>query len=308
MLENVMTVGVQALILFALIMVGFVLGKAKLISPPAIIGMTNLTLYVVIPCTLINAFQLELTPNTLRDFLISLAAAVGIHAFNFLTGFVLIRDKDPVRKRVFVLAATFSNCNFMGFPLQTALIGSAGIFYGSSYAMVTPLTIWTGGVLYLDGDSKSFSLKKALLNPGIFGIIAGLLVFFSGVTLVGPVEAVVAHLASMAVPLPMVIIGCQLADMDLRQILRDKTAWLVAGLRLLILPLSEMAILYLLGVRGNVLLATIIAACAPPAAIVAMMAQRSGKEPELASEMVSLQTLLSIVTMPFVVGLTQMLA
>jgi predicted permease len=308
MLENLVTVGGQALVLFFLIAVGFVCGKARLIPSSAITGMTNLTLYVVIPCTLISAFQLKLTAETLRDFLLSLAAAVCIHAVNFLIGYLVIRDRDDGRKRVLTLAATFSNCNFMAFPLQTALIGPMGIFYGSSYAMVTPLAFWTGGVVYLEGNLGSFSWKKAVLNPGIFGIAAGLIVFFCGITLPDTLNAAVTHLANMAVPLPMVIIGCQLAETDLRGILRDKMGWLVAALRLLLLPLAELGVMYAVGIRGSVLLATTIAACAPPAAIVAMMAQRCGRKPELAAELVSLQTLLSIITMPFVVGLAKFLS
>jgi predicted permease len=308
MLTNLLTVGEQALVLFLLILVGLICRKTNLIGDGAITGMSNLTLYFVIPCTLIHAFQIELTPDTLRDFLIALAAAAGCHLLNFVVAFFVIRDRDPVRKRVLTLVATFSNCNFMAFPLQTALIGSTGIFFGSSYAMITPLAFWTGGVAYLEGDSRSFSAKKLLLNPGIFGIAAGLIVFFGGITLPELLNSPVTHLSDMAVALPMVIIGCQLADTDLRHILSDKTAWLAAALRLLVLPLIELGLMVLCGIRGNVLIATVIAAAAPPAAIISMMAQRTGKQPQLAAESVSLQTLLSIATMPVVVGLAELLA
>jgi Predicted permeases len=308
MLSNLLTVGGQAFVLFLLILVGFACGKTKLIGPAAVSGMTSLALYVVIPCTLISAFQLELTPDTLRDFLISAAAAVCIHALNFFLSQLTLRERDGGRKRVLVMASTFSNCNFMAFPLQTALIGSMGIFYGSAYAMVTPLLFWTAGVAYLSGNTRSFSLRQAVVNPGILGIAAGLFLFFTGITLPDILESAVDHLASMAVPLPMIIIGCQLADTDLRHALRDRMGWMVALLRLLALPLAELGLLYLVGIRGNVLVATVIAASAPPAAIVAMLAERCGQNPRLAAELVSLQTLMSILTMPFVVALAQLLA
>lgn len=308
MLANLLTVGEQALVLFLLILIGFICKKTKLIGNEALAGMTNLILYVVIPCTLIHAFQIELTDDILRDFLIALVAAIGCHILNFAISMLVIRDPDPIRKRVLTLSATFTNCNFMAFPLQTALIGSIGVFYGSSYALVTPFVFWVGGVSYLEGNSKSFNWKQAFLNPGIIGIVAGLIVFFGGITLPDILDDCVTHLANVAVPLPMMIIGAQLADTDLRHILKDRYAWLVAALRLLILPLAELGLMVLCGIRGNVLIATVIAAAAPPAAIVAMLAQRTDKEPQLAAELVSLQTLLSIITMPIVVGLAELLA
>jgi len=308
MLENVLTVGAQALVLFLLILVGYFCGRADLIPEGAVAGMTNLALYIVIPCTLISAFQLKLTPETLRDFLLGAAAALAIHLLSFLVSVLVLREKDGTRKRIFTMACTFTNCNFMGFPLQTALLGPTGIFYGTPYAMISPLLLWTGGIVYLSGDVKAFRWRKALLNPGVFGIAAGLVLFVGGVTLPDILNTAVKHLADMAVPLPMLVIGCQLAHTDLRNILRDRMAWLCAALGLLILPLGEVGLMVLCGIRGSVLVANAIAAATPPGAAVAMLAQRNGLDPKLAAELVSSQTLMSIITMPLVVGLAQLLA
>ena len=70
-----------------------------------------------------------------------------------------------------------------------------------------------------------------------------------------------------------------------------------------VLPLMALAILALLGLRGDMLMATVICAAAPPAAIVAMLAENCGRDPVLASGVVSFHTLLSVITMP-VVGCT----
>lgn len=308
MLDHFLTVGQQALILFILILVGFTCGKTKLVSREALKDITNLTLYIIFPCTLISAFQLELTPETLHSFLIALAAALGIHAFFFFFSWLVIREKNEGRRRILTLSCIFSNCNFMAFPLQTALLGSMGIFYGSAYALVTALVFWTGGVAYLEGNIKSLGWKKALLNPGIIGIAVGLFFFLSGITLPSVLNGAVNYLASMAVPLPMIMIGVQLSGTDLRDVFRDKMNWLAASLRLLLLPLIALGALCLFGIRGNVLVATIIAASAPAGTIVYIIAQLNGKEPKLAAELVSFQTLLSILTMPLIVALAQVVA
>ena len=124
MLDNLVTVAGQVLVLFLLIAAGYFCGKTGLVQQSAVAGINNLVLYIAIPCTLIKAFQLELTPQSLRDFLTALACAAGAYALFFPISVFLMRDPDDHRKRLTTLAATISNCNFMGFPLQTAVLGS----------------------------------------------------------------------------------------------------------------------------------------------------------------------------------------
>ena len=66
--------------------------------------------------------------------------------------------------------------------------------------------------------------------------------------------------------------------------------------------------LRLIGLRGDVLVATIVCAAAPPAAAVAMLTENCGQDPVLASGVVSSQTLLSVLTMPVVVSIAQLFA
>lgn len=291
--------------LFCLIAVGYVCGKSGLISLSALPSLNNLVLYVAIPCSLISAFQLDLTPETLRDLLVSLAAVVGIYAVTFPLAHLLIRDGDPYRKRLLSLAAVVPNCNFMGFPLLTAIIGPMGIFYGSAYAAINPVFIWTIGIIYLQGGLKGFNWKKAILNPGIMGIAAGLFVFLGGITLPSVLNQGVTHLANLAVPVPMIIIGVQLAHTNVRRAARDRQSWLTAALRLVIFPLGTLLCMFALGIRGNVLLATTIATATPPAVIIAMFDK---PDSTTGAEVVSLHTLCSIVTLPIIVSLAQVLA
>ena len=305
MITNLLTVSGQVLVLFCLIAVGFLLAKTGLIQHSAVKSLNNLVLYAALPCTLISAFQLKLTPDTLHDFLLSFVFSAVFYVLFFIIAHFAVRDKDPHRKRILTLSAVLSNCNFMGFPLQTAVIGSMGVFYGSAYSAVTPLFMWTAGVVYLHGGLRHLNLKKVFLNPGIFGILIGLFLFLSGIQLPVLLNQGISYLGSMAVPVPMLIIGIQLAHTNLRNAVRDRTGWLATGLRLILLPLLGLAIMCVCGVRGNVLIATTIAAATPTAVILAMF---DNPESTLAAEMVSLQTLCSVVSMPLVVSLAQTLA
>lgn len=305
MLSNLLTVSGQVLVLFCLIGVGFLLARAGLANDSAITTLSNAVLYVSFPCTLISSFQTDLTTQTLHDFLITLALAAGLSVFFFLVSHVLIRDPDPHRKRIITLTTTLPNAGFMGFPLQAAIIGSQGVFLGSAYSMIVPLFMWTVGVVYLNGDFKHFNLKKAVLNPGVLGMLVALAIFLSETRLPPLLNQGVEYLGSLTVPLPMLVVGIQLAHMNLRNAIRDKVGWFSALLRLIVLPLAGLGIMYILGIRGNALLATAIAATTPPAVIVAMF---DSPESSLSAEIISLQTICSMATMPVLVSFAQTLA
>ena len=59
MIGSFLTVGEQVLILFALMAVGFALGKAKLMGDKGSLAMTNLVMYAVSPAMMVVAFQRE---------------------------------------------------------------------------------------------------------------------------------------------------------------------------------------------------------------------------------------------------------
>ena len=69
-----------------------------------------------------------------------------------------------------------------------------------------------------------------------------------------------------------------------------------------------LAILFLLGYRDTMLISMIIAASAPIAVAVTMFAARFEGDAENSANVVSVSTLLSIITMPLIVALTQTLA
>lgn len=308
MLSNLITVSGQVITLFLMMIAGYCLGKTKLLPRSALPALTNVVVYLALPCMLIGAFEMEATSERVHGFLWVLAASVLVHGLNFAVAHFGIRDPDDGRKRVLVDCAVFSNCGFMGYPLLASLMGDIGLFYGSAYNLIFTALLWTAGISYLQHRKGPLRLRKLILNPGIIGMALGFSVFLLQIQLPPVLETTVDYLGNVAVSLPMLIIGCQLAHADLQRLLHDRWSWVGAALRLLVMPLLALLLLYLLGLRGDVLMATVICAAAPPAAMVAMLAENCGRDPVLASGVVSFHTLLSVVTMPVVVSIAQLFA
>lgn len=308
MLENFITVGQQVLILFILIGVGVVCGKVRFLSSSSAKHLTNIVLYFVTPCVVIDAFQRDFDPALLQNLGVTALCAILVHAFSVLIVTFVFRDKEDSRRCVLRFGTVFSNCGFMSIPLQAALLGADGVFYGAAFVAVFNLVLWSYGLLVMSGDKKTLSPKHLLLNPGVIGVAAGVLIFLFSVHLPEVLSTPINYMASLNTPLPMIIIGFYLSRTNLIAALRDKRAYVAILLRLAAVPLLTLFLMYACGIRGVVLVACVIAAAAPVAAATTMFAAKFDRDTSLSVNLVSLSTLFSIVTMPLIVGLAQSLA
>lgn len=305
MLENILTVGNYVLILFILIGVGFVCNKTKILTSSSLKEMTNLVLYIVTPCVIINSYQREFDKNMLRGLLITLAAALLSFAINILLTHLLVKDKDKRREKTLRFGAVFSNCGYMSLPLQEAMLGEIGVFYGATYIAVFQIMLWTYGVILMSGSIKSISLKKIIINPGVLSTALGIVLYVFSISIPFTVLEPIKYLGSLNTPIPMVIVGYYLAQASLR--LKGVSAYVSLVLRLIASPLIMIAILLCFGISGDIAIACTIAASAPVAAATTMFSEKFDGDTTLSATFVSITTILSIITMPLVVAVAAMI-
>ena len=176
-------VGQQVAVLFILIFVGFLLTKLSVIKEGGAKVMTDIVLYAVTPCVIINAFQREFDPSMLKGLLIALLCAFCVMLFSVLLAELLYRRQQIEKAVVYKFAVLFSNCGFMALPLQEAVLGSDGVFYGAAYIAVFNIFMWTYGLITMSGKKETKEIVKAVVNPGIIGTVIGVLFFVLQVSL-----------------------------------------------------------------------------------------------------------------------------
>ena len=299
MLSSFTDVGTQVLVLFILIGVGALLTKVGLITDKGSRTMTDVVLYAVTPCVIVNAFQREYQPEMLTGLLIALLAAFLSLGFSVILAEILYRKKDISRGVVLKFAVVFSNCGFMALPLQKAILGEDGVFYGAAFVAMFNIFMWTYGLIAMSGKTE---LKAALK-----AVVIGVVFFVLSVKLPTVILSPVSMLASLNTPVPMLVIGYHLMHSDLRKVLKDKDAYIAMALRLIVLPLAVMGVMLMMKIDMTITTATVIAVSSPVAAFTTMMATKYGRDTELSAGIVSASALFSLLTMPLVVGLTQYL-
>ena len=308
MLDSLSLVSKQVGVLFALMVVGFLCNRRRLLNAVAIKGITELLVLIVTPCVIVHSFiQQKFAVSLLGDLGWALAMSVFAHAVGAAIAFLCLHDRNPNRGGVLRFATIFSNAGFMGIPLEYALLGADGVFFGAMYVVVFNLVCWSLGVAVMCRGMKNVGLRALFVNAGTVGVALGLPFFLFSLKLPEVVGRPVAMLADLNTPLAMIMVGWYLAETDFRPVLRCGAAYGVAALRLVAVPLVVIAAFA--GVRAcvpalNPVMAVAIstAAAAPTAALTTVIAARYDKDVSTATSLVSGTTLLSILTMPPIVG------
>ncbi|MBQ6625813.1 MAG: AEC family transporter [Ruminococcus sp.] len=311
MLSSFLTVGEQVLVLFVLLFIGFLCAKTKLINEAGSKSMANVVLYFVTPCVIISAFQREFDVTMLIKLLVSALCSAGILFFSVLVAQILFSKREENSGVILKFATVFSNCGYMSLPLQQAVLGDDGVFYGATFVAMFNLFVWTYGFIIMRGKSEKKekgAALKILLNPGIIGTVIGVVLFVCSIELPSIVAQPVTYLAALNSPVPMLIIGFYLANANLKKAFTNGWAYLAMALRLIIIPLVVLGVLWVCNIRGSLLVSLIIATASPVAAITTMMSAKFDRDTELSVSLVSASTLLSLLTMPLVVGLAQYLS
>lgn len=308
MFSSFIDVGTQVLVLFVLIGVGALLSKLGLITEKGARSMTDVVLYAVTPCVIINAFQREYRPDMLVGLLLTLLIAFLTMLFSVLLAELLYRKMEISRAVVLKFSLVFSNCGFMALPLQQALLGDDGVFYGAAYVAMFNIFMWTYGIITMSGKKSLKGAVRAIVNPGIIGTVIGVVLFAFSIKLPVVLSSPIGMLAALNTPVPMLVIGFHLIHSDFRRVLTDKSAYVAMSFRLILIPLAVMGVLLALHVDSTVTAATVIAVSSPVAAFTTMMAVKYGHDAELSAGIVSASALFSLLTMPLVVGLTRYLA
>ena len=139
-------------------------------------------------------------------------------------------------------------------------------------------------------------------------LIIGIIIFVCSIPVHPTVKDALTHLGNLNTPVPMIIIGFYLAKTDLLSALKDKSVYLVSFLRLILVPLVALGAMYLIGIRGDMLVSMVIPAAAPVATATSMFALLCGRDKQLSVNLVSVTTILSLITMSIIVALAQTVA
>ncbi len=299
----------KILSLFIMIAMGFALVKSGVVKARDSWGISNVVLYIVSPCCIIAAFQVDLTDDVRTGFLLALGAAVVIQTgylfLSWLAGRTL--KFDAVEKA----SAAYPNAGNLIIPLVAGLFGSEWVIYCTAFMAFQTMLLWSHARSLLMGTS-GIDWRAIVTNVNMVAIAAGLVLFFTGLRFPAPVADAIAGIGQMIGPLSMLIIGMVMGSMDFASLKSFKRLPLVVGARLVTFPLVALVFLKFTGftalspIGGQIAVIVLLAAAAPSASTISQMAQIYHHNAKYANAINVASILLCIATMPLMVALFQM--
>ena len=295
----------QILQMFLLAGVGFLLFRCGKISKEGSRTIGNILIYVSLPSVIINGFLVERTPEHIYGFLWSAAAAFALLLLSVAVSHFIFR-KDAIA----AFASAFSNPGFFGIPLVIAVLGQEAVFYAAPFIALLNIGQWTYGVSRLNGQSilQGLQPKKLIRAPFVIAVLAGILLFAVQVPLPDIFRSGLSAVAGLNTPLAMFTVGIYLAQTDLAGMIRRKTLPVIAAVRLLVIPVLSVLLLALVPASMNEMKTVLlISAACPVGSNVAVYAQLYDRDYPYAVETVVFSTLLSIITIPFILWLSALI-
>lgn len=284
--------------LFLILLIGCVLVKVRLLKSADSRVLSVVMVYAVMPCVIINAFQVDYSPAVVTGLLYAFALAIALHALLLLLARLLRRPlRLDVIERTCII---YTNAGILVIPLVRALLGEDYVIYSCAFLVVQQVLLWTHCRSLLCG-TRGFEWKK------IIAILIGGALFILRLPLPGLVNDLFSQLGAMVGPIGMLLAGIVIADTPLRQLFMRRRHYVPVLLRLIICPIITVLLLRVIGAanwipNGHSILLTVYLACITPAcATVTSMAQLYDRDAEYSSALYVLTTLFSILTMPLMV-------
>ena len=291
----------QILSLFLIMACGFLIVRLRLLKSSDSRMLSVLSIYLIVPCVIVKAFQIELTEQVRNGFLLAVVAAVGAHICLLFISFVLKRllGLDAVERA----SVIYSNAGNLVIPLVTAILGDEWVIYSSAFICVQQIIMWTHGQMILSGQ-RGVNWKKLFLNVNVISIALGLAFMLLHVRLPDILYSSVSALAGTIGPVSMIMLGMLLAEVDLKRIVRNGRVYLVTAFRLIVTPLIMLCLIKISGLAGavsqgrTILYVSFLAMMTPAATMVTQLSQLNENRPDFASSVNVMTTLLCVVTMP----------
>ena len=295
--------------LFLLIGVGYGAVRLKVMPASGAKLLTSLLMNVTLPATVITSLHRPFDGAFLRSGVLMMVLGAGCILLYIGLGAVMTRPfRVPEGRRgMWVLASTFSNNGFMGFPIALALFGEEGLALAVFLGVPFNLLAYTIGAKLVRMDSRGgegerpISWRSLIVSVINVSTLLGLLVYVAQIPIPVVIEGPLVSLANMTTPLSMLVIGMNLSGGSLRTLLRDRDVFSAAFMRLLALPLATWALLKLLPIRDPLVAGVLLIIMSMPcAALTSLLAEAYDGDREFAAELVFLSSLLCLVTIPLI--------
>ena len=284
---------------FAIVAVGFAIARTVNIEPPT---LATLSYWILGPAFIFDVLATaDLDPGVVGRVVGASARAMlgaGLIAALLSRG----RAVGFSRLAATVLTSIYGNVGNFGLAISAFALGE-GVLPIAGIVMVTVNTlgilVGVGLATFLHGSVWT-AIRTAVVSPLALAVVPALLVNISNVDLPVWADRPISLLAAALIPVMLLTLGIQLAQMP--RAVPESSVVAPIGIKLVLTPLAAVAAVGLLGLGGVAGDVVILQASMPAAVFTSLIALEHDLEADYVTSVVLVGTLVSAVTLPVIIA------
>ena len=295
-----------------IIILGYALNRFRIAGPDIWSAIEHVCFYILFPFLIVRTLSsADLSGLPVTNF--------GLVLFGGAAGMAMLLVASwPLLSRFGISGPTFTSLfqgatrfhGFMSLAVIGALFGEPGLALGAlaisflvpslNIMSITVLTIWGEGT---HTPSIGNVLMRIVKNPLVWACLIGLLLNVTGAPIF--VASAIEIIGDGGLGLAMLAVG---AGLQMERVAETKRLLAVGVLiRLVGMPLLIILLSWAIGLDGLPRTIAIIAGAVPTASTAYVMARKMGGDAQLMANIVTLQVVVSAVTLPLFIYLAQMM-
>ncbi|MCM8780129.1 MAG: AEC family transporter [Candidatus Omnitrophica bacterium] len=309
-LESVRVTLTAVIQVFLLGGLGYLMVRKKFLSDTALEELSKLILNITLPLLIFSQLLVKFSFVQYPDWWIFPLISISITGVGLIVGRIFsIFIKGEQNKAQFSSLIAFQNSGYLPLALIGVLLpkekAEAMFIYLFLFLIGFNLTLFSFGVYMLTlSKADKFNLITFFNNPPVISALAGLLTVFLGLNKTIPAFLIKPFniLGECTLPLAILVVGGNLAQIHLSRILK-KEMFLLVFAKLILLPLLGLFLILKLGLSELLGLLILIELAVPSAMNLAVIIRHYKKEDLLISQGIFLSHVLSVITVPIFLSL-----
>jgi predicted permease len=292
------TVVIKVLPVFIIISIGFIAGRAWKITPDMIRLLTNITIFIFLPCLIfVSSLNTQFDSVALSMIIAAMVVVLTIGLVSFALARHLNLEKE--KQNGFMLGTMFMNAGSMGTSVALFVFGTEAFLLAIVFYITVQMLLYTVGVFIVsNGTFNLKSLRPILTIPLVWALILGIGLSRMGVG-TGFDLAPVQMMAGAAIPLLLLTLGMQLS------LIRPSAEALrlpamAAAVRIPLGVIIAIAFVYVIGLQGIERIVVVLSASMPTAITTFVIGARYEADKDQLSQQILLTTIISIFSVPII--------
>ena len=300
-----LTILKQMIVFFILVLLGFSLFKKDIIDNNII---QKISILVVDICNPALAFSciIQNKIHVSHEQLLS-AGIIGIIIYFLLILLGIFLPKlmkiQKENQKYYQMMTTYTNTGFIGIPLAKAILPSRSMIYVIIFNVLFNIFFYSHGIFVMQNKrSTSETPERKKINIGLLSGLFTIFICWSQLQIPKILEDTIIYIGNATTFLSMMLLGASFATIPFTKVFKGKKIYIYSLLHLVVIPLTVGLILKIAEIDSCIINAYVLMIAMPMANLPLILARKNHEDTSLLTQMILLTTILSLISVPMVMG------